>query len=61
MIDTHNEENHKSDVEAVFRHSQCKFQVFILLANHRSHILVSLQIFFSERTSVIEIIIEGLY
>ena len=45
MIDTHDEENQKSHVEAVFRHGQCKFKssLFLETGENRSHILVSLQ------------------
>ena len=44
MIDTHDEENQKSDVEAVSHHSQCKFKssFFLQIGESRSHILVGL-------------------
>ena len=44
MNDTHDEENQKSDVEAVFRHSQYKLKssFFLQIRGSRSHILVSL-------------------
>ena len=45
MIDAHDEENQKSDVEAVLLHSQCKFKssFFLKIGVNRSHISVSLE------------------
>ena len=45
MIVAHDEENQKSDVEALLRHSQCKFKssFFLQIGENRSHIPVSLQ------------------
>ena len=45
MIDDHDEENQKSDVEAVLLHSQFKFKssFFLQIRVNRSHIPVSLQ------------------